>query len=187
MKCPICDSKKAKRQCLLVGSICSSCCGIERQKDLCSGCVYYRDPVHNYSDVPSYTTAEMEDNLDLQIIANAIESAIVAFDIEVQCMLQDSAYIRILERLLDVYHFQEQHIKSEDAFFESGFEYIAAVIKNDLPDTDHKTITKILSVLRFVARRRTEGYREHITFLHEFVGARIGKGMRIMSMRDGDQ
>lgn len=184
MKCPICKSKKAKRQCLLVGSICSSCCGSERKKDLCSSCVYYRDPVHNYIDVPSYTTAEMEDNLDLQEVANVIEGAIVAFDIEVQCTLQDSVYIRILERLLDVYHFQEQQVKSDDAFFESGFGYIAAVIKNDLPDTDCKTITKILGVLRFVARRRTKGYREHITFLHEFVGARIGKGRRIMSMRD---
>lgn len=180
MKCPICKSKKAKRQCLLVGSICSSCCGSERKKELCSGCVYYRDPVHNYSDVPSYTTTEMADSLELQYLANAIESAIVEFDTSSKLTLHDSVYINILEKLLDVYHFQEEHVKSDDAFFEAGFEHVAAAIKNDLEDTDHNTITKILSVLRFVARRRTEGYREHITFLHKFVAARIGKGIRIL-------
>ena len=75
-KCPICNSRKGKRQCLIAGSpVCSLCCGKIRKPDLCLECRFYRKPKRKYNDVPAYSVSEMDGNLELEAYGNVIEGA----------------------------------------------------------------------------------------------------------------
>jgi hypothetical protein len=56
------------------------------------------------------------------------------------------------------------------------------VIQEDLNKIDKDTLTKILGVLRFVAKRRTTGKREYLTMIQQYVGVRVGKGIRLMKL-----
>ena len=52
-KCPICNSRKGKRKCLISDSfICSLCCGNIRKAETCLGCTFYQKPKRKYNEVP---------------------------------------------------------------------------------------------------------------------------------------
>lgn len=180
-KCPICNSRKGKRQCLVVGyPICSKCCGVTRNPGLCMECQFYQKPKRNYIDVPAYSTAEMSNDMDLQISSYAIEGALCAYDVDNGSKLKDSDAIRIIELLIDVRHFGDQQPEAESLIIANGFRYIEAVIRNDLQEVSNEEIVKILAVIWFVARRRTRIAREYMNFIHQYAGQRVGPGIRLM-------
>ena len=115
-KCPLCNSRKGKRQCLIAEApICSLCCGTTRTADACAGCSFYQAPKRDYNSVPAYTVAEMEGNEELERCGNSIEGALCAYDIKHEDGLTDKDAIRIIELLMDHYHFQDQAIAEENA------------------------------------------------------------------------
>ena len=64
-KCPVCNSRKGKRKCLIAdSSICSLCCGNTRTAETCANCVFYQKPRRKYSEVPAYTVSEMDGNTE---------------------------------------------------------------------------------------------------------------------------
>lgn len=56
-----------------------------------------------------------------------------------------------------------------------------ASIEEALADLSKETLNKIISVIHFVAKRRTVGGREYFDFIRKFVGIRIAPGVRVMS------
>ena len=65
-KCPVCGSRKGKRQCQVHGAlVCSLCCGSSRAPTACRGCDYFKAPERRYGDLPRYSTQEMEDSTEL--------------------------------------------------------------------------------------------------------------------------
>jgi hypothetical protein len=179
-KCKICNSSKGKRTCRQIDDlICSRCCGAKRKIESCSGCVYYSEKIRTYQDIPQFSTREMEKNIDLCAISNAIESGLCSFDMQKQETLDDAIAISILERLIDKYHFKDENIKFENADIKKGFEIVDDIIR-DLDSIDVEMLVKVLGVIRFVAKRRTTGNREYFTIIHEFVGVHIGPGMRAL-------
>jgi transposase, IS5 family len=61
-----------------------------------------------YNEVPAYSVADMDGNVELESYGNAIEGALCAYDVESQGALTDSDAIRIIELLIDKYHFQDE-------------------------------------------------------------------------------
>jgi hypothetical protein len=61
------------------------------------------------------------------------------------------------------------------------------VIENDLKGIDEDELVKVLGVLHFVAKRRTRGHREYLRIVEQFVGERMGPGMRVMKFPPGLQ
>lgn len=180
MKCPVCNSKKGKRGCLLTTScICSQCCGTTRKKESCHPCGYYKDPKRDYKSIPYYSPREMDVHLGRQDIANVIESAIASFDAQHPSKINDEIAIHILESLLDFYHFRHSYVPSEKER-DTGYHYVFEVLDNELGDESHEEITKILAAIYFVACRRTQGGRQYLDFIKQYVGIRIGKGARAM-------
>lgn len=189
-KCPVCHSKKAKRQCLVTaeGQICSLCCGETRQEETCDGCPYYPPQMRRkYNAVPSYTPAQMDANDELQSYSYAIESAIGTLDKQTGRKIRDEVPIRIFEKLLDKYHFKDEALRFESELLEDGFAQVESVIESDLRGVDEDKLVKILSLLHFVAKRRTRGQREYLAIVEEFVGERVGPGMRMMRLPPGLQ
>ncbi|MGR9107384.1 MAG: hypothetical protein ACU843_10700 [Gammaproteobacteria bacterium] len=179
-KCPICDSRKGKRKCLIAdGLICSLCCGITRAEEACSECVFYQQPKRKYHEVPAYSVSEMDGNIKLESFGNSIEGALCAYDIENGDNLSDSDAIRIIELLIDKYHFRDQQLGQEHQIIVNGVNYVDRAIREDLKDVANEEIVKVLGVIRFVARRRTKTGREYMAVIHQYVGQRAGFGIRI--------
>ncbi len=183
-KCPMCHSRNGKRKCLNTDSfVCSECCGETRNEDNCSTCSFYQQPeIKNiYSHIPRYTPKQMAASMDLQECSNTIEGAFCAFDSEMGYTLQDGVLIKILELLLDKYHFKETITYFEkDKLVEKGFLHTLQAIKEDLPTVPEEKLAKVVGVLYFVAKRRSEGRREYLTTIRELVGERVGTGARVL-------
>jgi hypothetical protein len=121
----------------------------------------------------------MENDFDLQDYGNAIESALCAFDQSMGNMLTDKTILGILELLLDKYHFKKNVLMPEDNLLAKGFPLVEGTIKSDLADIPAETIEKLLGSIYSVAKRRSKGGREYLDFIHDYVGTRIAKGLRV--------
>jgi len=122
----------------------------------------------------------MDGNMELESYGNTIEGALCAYDIENGGKLNDSDAIRIIELLIDKYHFQSQQMDQEHPIVVNGVNYVDKSIREDLKDVRNEEIAKVLGVVRFVARRRTKIGREYMTVIHQYVGQRVGSGIRIL-------
>ena len=180
-KCPICNSQKGKRKCLISNSfICSFCCGNIRKADTCLDCAFYQKPKRKYNGVPAYSVSEMDGNTELESYGNAVEGALCLYDVENGNKLRDSDAIRIIELLIDMYHFKDNQIEVNNQIIANGVKYLDGIIREDLKDVDNEIIVKILGVIRFVANRRTKTGREYMKIIHQYVGQRIGPGIRVL-------
>jgi len=180
-KCPICNSRKGKRQCLIVDTpICSLCCGNTRKVETCSECRFYKKPKRKYNEVPAYSVSQMDGNMELEAYGNAVEGALCSYDIKNGKMLKDSDAIRIIELLIDMYHFGDNQIDTDSKIIANGINYIEDIISKDLKGINNEIIVKILGVIRFVAKRRTKTGREYMNIIHQYVGQRIDTGVRIL-------
>jgi hypothetical protein len=183
VKCSICTFRKGKRYCKISETvICSLCCGESRKKETCLGCCYYKEPEpqKKYKDLPMFSLQRMDDDIDLQSYANAIESTFCAFDQSENRQLSDRTALRILELLLDKYHFKQNYDNSEDNLVNKGFTIVLSTIKEDLADLPEDTIIKIIGTIYFVAKRRSKGNREYLDFIHRYVGIKIASGVRAL-------
>lgn len=182
MKCPVCESRKGKRGCLLTTScICSQCCGTQRKQETCVPCGYFKEPKRDYKNVPAYSPSEMDGDFDRQHIANIIESKISSFDAKNHAQMRDDTALRIIEALLDFYHFNQHDRESDDDLINAGYHEVFAPLEN-IVHTSREEITKILAAIYFVARRRTKGRREYLDFIKQYVGVNVGSAMRAIPM-----
>ena len=180
-KCPICNSKKGKRKCLITESfICSLCCGITMKVETCLGCEFYQKPKRKYNKVPAYLVSEMDGNMELEGYGNTIEGALCSYDIKIKSKIKDSETVRIVELLIDKYYFNDQQIDTTSQLIKNGVKHVDAAIHEDLKNISNEEIVKTLGVILFVAKRRTRNGREYMKIIHQYVGERIGTGIRIV-------
>jgi histone deacetylase complex regulatory component SIN3 len=145
-------------------------------------CYYYREPKpqNKYKDLPMFSLQRMDDDIDLQNYANAIESTLCSFDQSENQQLSDKTVLRILELLLDKYHFKQNDSSTEDSLINKGFTLVLSTIKEDLADLPEDSITKMIGTIYFVAKRRSKGNREYLDFIHRYVGIKIASGVRVL-------
>ncbi len=156
-KCPICNSKKGKRKCLLTDSfVCSLCCGHTRTEEACSKCGFYQKPKRKYNEIPVYSASDMSGNPQLESYGNTIEGSLCTYDEKNENKLSDNDAIKIIESLIDIYHFNDQCSQKESPMILNGVKHLESSIKEDLNDVSNEVLVKVLGVIRFVARRRTK-------------------------------
>jgi hypothetical protein len=129
----------------------------------------------------------MEASDELQNYSSAIEGAIGTFDNQTGKKIRDEVPIIIYRKLLDKYYFKDDKIIFESELLENGFNHVESVIECDLKGVDEEKLVKVLGVLHFIANRRTRGHREYLAVLEQFIGARVGPGMRVMRLPPGLQ
>jgi hypothetical protein len=122
----------------------------------------------------------MSDDINLQDQANVIESAICQFDDEQNGNLNDNIIVRIVEFLLNRYHFKDDKLAFSNILEENGFMSIDRAIKEDLSSLQDEELTKLLGTIYRSINRHTVNSREYIDFIHEHVGLRVGKGIRLI-------
>jgi hypothetical protein len=182
-KCPICNARKGKRKCLAAdGHICTLCCGQTRKDEICQSCSFYKPPglMRKYKEIPSYTPKQMAESMELQEYSNAIEGAISAFDRKTEYKINDDVAIRVIELLLDKYHFKDEILTFDNELVEKGFFHVNKAIEDDLAEVHIEELIKVLGVIYFVAKRRSLGGREYLRIVNNYVGETIGPGFRVL-------
>lgn len=170
-KCTICNSRKGKRTCKATDTfICSLCCGASRNQDKCDNCSFYSDldKSKDYSKVPYFEIREMKIDFHLQSISELIERGLCIFDEEND--IDDAIAKKIVERLLDKYHFQECSIVFENDLEEAGFAFVNGHIEKNFRDIPNDLISKVLCTILRSIKRHTYRRSEYLDFAHQFVG-----------------
>ncbi len=187
-KCSICESRKGKRTCALTsGLVCSQCCGEARGKPECEGCRFFRSAkdLRRYDRVPRFSVQEMDTPTELPGYGNTIEGALCMWDFNHEQRLNDALALRVIEMLLDKYHFGDSDVSSTHNLLQEGFEMVVSAIEQDLNNVPNDTIVKVLGVIYFVAKRRAQGRRDYFEVIHRYVGLRAGPGIRVLRHWDG--
>lgn len=169
-KCSICNSRKGKRKCLDTDTfICSLCCGTSRHESKCIGCLYYKyeSSNRNYRKVPHFTIQDLKNDFNLQNISELIERGLCIIDEEDD--INDSHAARILELLLDKYYFKDEPAVFKNEFEKDRFFFIDRHIEDNFPDTQKDVIYKVLSSILRSINRHTNGKREYLDFVYQFM------------------
>jgi hypothetical protein len=153
-KCPVCDTRKGKRKCLLVNDqfVCSLCCAATRKAELCSACVFYHPPQHNYQEVPAFSATVIANNHALQQYSQAIENAFAVDN------LHDRS--AMLELLINKYYFKETDLSSANSLWQSGFTAADNLIKTELKDVDEETLINLLGAMWAITKNSIEKLSE---------------------------
>jgi len=99
-------------------------------------------------------------------------------------------YEKVLERLLDRYHFRDEGLSFSDGLEEDGFTFIARAIDKDLAGVPHDVLSKIVGAVYRSIRRHSSGSsdsREYIDFIYTHVGIRAATGVRVLPNRGADR
>jgi hypothetical protein len=182
-KCSICHSRKGKRKCIADDTFaCSICCGQSRTAKKCTGCSYYKEVLEkrNYRKIPFFSTQRMSDSSKLQDIANVIESSLCKFATEDENEFTDKQALQLLESLFDKFHFGDTEIRIEDYSSKTRFEKMCQIIQSDLSDASQEELIKVLAAVYRSIQRRTRGGKEYLSFIQQYVGVRVGPGMRAL-------
>ena len=179
--CSICNARKGKRKCLKGGLVCSQCCGETRAPETCNGCSFFGDgiPRKNYRSIPYYETTALTNSLALENIANAIESTLCAFDVRSDGRFTDKEAQRLIELLLDEHHFKEAPQAIESPALGARFAEMRQILASDLSAVDEQNLIKVLATVYRSIQRRTNGGNAYLNFIQQYVGPRIGSGMRL--------
>ena len=150
--------------------ICSLCCGETRSPDKCGDCSFFKDTgsVRNYRHAPFYAVTHMAESRSLQNQAQVIETAICQFDRAQHGLISDKVVKRIIELLLDKYHFKDEEINFPGKLEESGFGFIDQCINQSLPSLDPEKITKMLGTIYRSLERHALRERDYIDFISGF-------------------
>jgi hypothetical protein len=187
-KCPVCNSRKGKRQCQAHGAlVCSLCCGTSRALTACHGCSFYEAPERRYGELPRYSTKEMEDSTELREISFPVEAAVCSLDRDHGFVLRDAQAIAIFELLLDLYAFGDARdtVAARIAALDCGS--VVDLVECELRTCDRATIAKVIATVRFVACRRASGGRGHLELLHRYCGSFVTKGVGLRILDDGTE
>lgn len=182
-KCPICNTRKGKRKCLIENVfICSLCCGETRSSEKCDGCSYFVDTqsFRNYRSVPHYALPHMSNDIQLQDQANIIESAFCQFHDKLNGRPDDHFFIKMVELLMDRYHFKDEKLNFADNLEKQGFTEIDRIIQKDLGSLQSDEIARLLGTIYRSIYRHTVNGREYIDFINTQVGLRVAKGVRVI-------
>ncbi len=181
-KCATCDSRKGKRKCQANGAwICSQCCGEIRDPATCTGCSFFKSAAacRNYRKVPHFSTEQMSEDLDLQSIANVIESAFCTFDVELHDFTDKKAS-QILEAFFDVCHFYQPEPSFTDPEVKGLYEKMVRIVGEALDDVPAEQLVGVMASIYRSIQRRTLGGRQYLSFVQQYVGPQIAPGVRIL-------
>ena len=165
-KCTICKACKGKRKCQKTGEmICSLCCGKTRTLDACKGCSFFKtqDQV-DYRKVPYFEMQEMAKYSDLQDLAGLMERTIVQVDLKMDVGVDDDLARRLLERLLDKYHFGGD-IVCPDPVEQEAVTLFFKIIANELEYVADDKLVQVLGAIHRSVKRRTDGKRGYVNFI----------------------
>jgi hypothetical protein len=109
----------------------------------------------------------MSNDFELQSISEFIEKALCIFDKD--HYINDEQAMRILECLLDKYHFNDSIISFKNKVEEQGFLFINDHIEDKYNQLSQVILTKVISAVMRSLRRHKTGTRGYMDFIQQYV------------------
>ena len=172
-KCTICNSRKGKRKCQATSTfICSRCCGESRSEDQCGGCSFFGGGAvrRNYRKLPYYTISEMEASGENESISSIIESTLVMIWNSDRSLVNDRTALRLVEMLLDHYHFAEEPGEVKDQALAVGYQALLDNLANELDQVEPEKLVKVLGAVYRSIQRHSGGGATYLQFINRFTG-----------------
>lgn len=172
-KCTICNSRKGKRKCKTSGTfICSLCCGGSREQEKCEGCSFFRSATadRNYRSVPNYSTKAMAASVELEGIADVIETALCRVWVADGENVNDRTAARLVELMLDRLHFNDEGQPIADPALAAGHQLFSRMIDKELSHVPAEKLVKVLAAVYRSIQRRTIGGSSYLEFVSRFTG-----------------
>ncbi len=170
-KCTVCDSRKGKRKCKNTGSfICSLCCGETREPEKCAGCSFVSpSPTsRNYRSVPYYSTEEMANSLELEGIAENIESLLCMVWADDPDRVNDWTTARLVEGMMDHYHFNNGSQSFTELARTTDTPSLVQCICEELEAVPVDMLVKVLAAVHRSIHRRSIGGTSYLEFISQF-------------------
>ena len=174
-KCSICNTKKGKRKCKADNTlVCSLCCGQSRHQEKCTDCSFYdnAEVSRNYRKVPFYGTQQMADSIELEHIANVIESVFRFFDVDSDKLFQDSEASKLIELFFDKHHFKDETLQFADAVQEDHYQMLLEACEQDLSTVSVEKLIRVMAAVYRSIQRRTDGRRRYLQFIEQYIPVR---------------
>lgn len=168
-KCVLCNSRKGKRKCSVAGAfICSLCCGESRTEEKCGGCSFFKpaSATRNYRSVPYYTTQEMADSNEP--VSYVVESTLCQIWKNNPQNVNDRTASRLVELMIDKYHFNDDAPLRESPEVEEGFHLLLRNIEKLLSRTSSEEVVKVLAAVHRSIERRSGG-TSYLQFISELI------------------
>ncbi len=172
-KCIICNSRKGKRKCQATSTfICSQCCGESRSEEQCGGCSFFGGGAarRNYRKLPYYTINEMEASGENERISRTIESTLTMIWNSDRRRVNDRTVLRLVEMLLDHYHFGEEPGEMRDQVLAVGYQALLDEIAEELDQVEPEKLVKVLSAVYRSIQRHSRGGSTYLQFINRFTG-----------------
>ena len=172
-KCTICNARKGKRKCKATATlICSQCCGEARSSEKCDGCSFFVGASinKNYRKAPYYSLQEMADSPEKEKIAMVIETTLCDIWKADTVNVNDITVQRLVEMLLDKYHFGEEEQAPNDQTLLTGYRHITTKINKELAQVHPEQLVKALGAIYRSIQRRSGGSCSYLNFVSRFTG-----------------
>lgn len=172
-KCTICNSRKGKRKCKSTETfIRSLCCGESRTEEKCDGCSFFKSAAatRNYRSVPHFTTEQMAANQELESIAYVIEAALCQLWANDPQHVDDRTATRLVELMIDRYHFNDQAPLADSPVLEKGFHMFSQETAKTFARIPPEQVVKVLAAVHRSIHRRTIGGTSYLQFVSPFTG-----------------
>lgn len=175
-KCTLCNTRKGKRKCKASETfICSLCCGESRNQEKCEGCSFFKGSgSRNYRQVPHYTTLEMSNNPELEIISSVVETALCQVWQTNPYQVTDRTVTTLVELMLDQYHFNDIPPTLTDPVVAPARKLLLEIFERELPPVPAQTLVKVLTAVHRSIQRRTLGGCSYLEFISQFTGVSPG-------------
>ncbi len=94
---------------------------------------------------------------------------------------QDKDAIKLIELFFDKYHFKDNDLQFTDTTQEKNFYKTIEVCQQDLATTPQDELLKVMAAIYRSIQRRTNGNREYLQFVQQYVGVRVAPGVRVIT------
>ncbi|WYD79868.1 MAG: hypothetical protein V8K32_11195 [Candidatus Electrothrix gigas] len=115
----------------------------------------------------------MADSIELEHIANVIESVFRFLDVDSDKLFQDSEASKLLELFFDKHHFKDETLQFADAVQEDHYQMLLEACEQDLSTVSVEKLIRVMAAVYRSIQRRTDGRRRYLQFIEQYIPVRL--------------
>lgn len=110
----------------------------------------------------------MADNPELESIADVVELSLCRIWVHDNQHVDDRTAARLVELMIDRYHFNDEKPRADTSVLEEGFRYFLQNIGEKLAHVHPEQLVKVLAAVYRSIQRRTVGGSSYLQFVSQF-------------------
>jgi hypothetical protein len=112
----------------------------------------------------------MANNPELESIADVVELSLCQIWLNDHRHVDDRAVARLVELMIDRYHFNDEKPRADTSVLEEGFGFFSQNIGEKLGHIHPEQLVKVLAAVYRSIQRRTVGGTSYLQFVSQFTG-----------------